>query len=44
MTGARPDWSPSVWALHVSNDEDMHRKMSRQTIRWIKDLAGSLPE
>lgn len=31
-------------ALHVSNDEDMHRKMSRQTIRWIKDLAGSLPE
>ena len=28
-------------ALHVSNDEDMHRKMSRQTIRWIKDLAGS---
>ena len=31
-------------ALHVSNDADMHRKMSRQTIHWIKDLAGSLQE
>lgn len=31
-------------ALHVSNDEDMHRKMSRQTIRWIKELAVSPQE
>lgn len=31
-------------ALHVTNDEEAHRQISRQTIRWIKSLADEPPE